>query len=166
MTDTSIVIARLKDGPIVKVAGTISEDWQLVQARWRWLDEAKRKGRLYVEDDRSDGWLYIKPANVAWLAVRSFNDPVVTKAMVTIALFVTSGRDAQTHSTVARRWGNAHGYHGHVGGWLYRNPCRAGEHAVTQGWSSIVPHRAIGATLAPGNVRYHLIENMPKEVNP
>jgi len=163
MTDFYIVVARLDDGPIVRIADTLSTDWQLVQARWRWLDEAQRTGHLYVEDDRHDTLLYLRPARLVWLAVRTLDDPAIARTS-TIALSVTTGSGTKDRGSIARRWGKANGYHGHVGGWIYRNPCRPGESVVRQGWTKLIPRRAIGCTLTSGDVRYHRIKDI-REVN-
>lgn len=171
-----IVLARLQDehgrnGEHVRVAETLSTDWDVVQRRWAVLDEANRKGRLFIVKD-DPKWLYVTPANIAYLMVRDTNDPRVAAnpsgerwgevARRTIKVVVSDNAPAKSRGTLERRWGKAHGYHGHVGGWLYR-----GEHqgrgdwsspscrfTGVQGWRSIIPSKAIGIVLVPGDVRY------------
>jgi hypothetical protein len=158
----NIVIAREKgsEGRPVRIADTMSDDWHLTQARWRWLDKANREGRLYVEDDRRDGHLYLKPVQLNWLAVRELEDPAIAKTS-TIALFVVGkGKGARDRGSLERRWGKAHGYHGHVGGWVYKGFHPSACRLINQGWRTVVPRRAIGAVLAPGNVRHFLIEDI------
>jgi hypothetical protein len=63
-----------------------------------------------------------RECRVAWFDVRSADDPTAKHAPVVKLRVLRPGPGAKDERLALRRWGEAHGYHAHEGGWIYRGP--------------------------------------------
>lgn len=115
---------------------------------------------------------YARPVRVGWFDVRAIDDPSASSAPIVRILILDRTRGTQSEDSITRRWAEAHGYHGHVGGWKYAGPplgapdhdraCSYPRH-IAQGWASfrrhVVPTGQIVAIRSDEprvHARYHL----------
>jgi hypothetical protein len=129
-----VVRARM-DGEIVRLP-QLHDSYEAALASWTKLTTAVlpadgRKPRTAVVLGTTGRWYReatdARPVRIAWFDVRSFEDPAAHHAPVADIRVLLRGTGNRQIDDAARRWGEAHGYHGHEGGWIYRGqPGHAG----------------------------------------
>jgi hypothetical protein len=179
MSEQYVVRARV-DGQIVRLdlpAGTYDEAlarWaQLVQLVFPAQPRRKPRTTVLLAAERWRGIDRARECRVAWFDVRSLDDPRAKSAPVVKLRVLRAGPGAKDERSAIRRWAEAHGYHSHAGGWIYRGPAGhegpmywAGyqtdnpECQLTsyQGWTSFAMHHRVPVVQIA--FRFHLTEEI------
>lgn len=169
---THVIRARI-DGEIVVVDERSSYEEAL--STWQRLVEliqpatGKPRQPVLLANQRDNaGTTNARPCRVAWLDVRDAADPSTRVPRVKLAV-LRPGRGSQDADAPVRRWAEAHGFHGHTGGWKYRGVpysdprhddlCSYPNH-VAQGWWSFARNRILPGVIVYVEGRYHLTEEI------